>query len=278
MKSKQQTEWLSAFLLTTLVLSGMCLGLYVEKLQGITGLIQQLRVYSFGLMAVFFIVLLLNRKKPSRAITLTIFSFTFSLLLLTSTVYHFEHASSGKPWVPFVGQKLFLFALSVFVAGPYWVNALWMFLFILQTVFLWFGTDHGNTSLFIDAWEPWYTLFFGVTSATLLTFRFYHESALQKLITERSHLQHLEHLTQVFFGIRDLTNTPLQNLKISSELLSHKKVDAAELTKLINNATERLTSLSQVFKCFENTYSWGKRAPMTEAEILASLKELESKS
>jgi hypothetical protein len=261
--------------LTLLAVAGMFVGLYVEKLQGIAGGIQKVRFATIGVMLIFAFVLYRFRRNPGTRMTLSIFVLCFWWLIFLSTVSHFQHANSDKPWVPFIDQKLFFFGLSVFVVGPVWINAVAMLIVVLQVFTLWFMTDLGDTSQFTNAWEPWYTLYFAAVSYVLLAFRFYHESALRKLTEEKVRLHHTEYLAHVFSSIQGLSNRPLQKLRLSAELLASRRVTPETVRDEISVSTERLTSLGRIFKVFEKRFAPKDPTPMTEAQILASLKELE---
>lgn len=271
---QRRTEWLSNLLLTVLVFTGESIGIHVENLQGMKGILHTARILTLPLMALFMIRLIVIRKNPPRRDLRGIFFLTFLWLFCTSTLYHFQYAHWNL-WVPFIDQKVFLFGLSLLVAGPYWINIFWIVLFSVQTIALWTLVDIGDKSRFAAVWEPWYTILYGIVCLALVVIRILNERGLQKLSAEKAALQHTEYLARVFVSIRDLANTPIQNLIILSEVL-HKE-NNEEAMGQIHRAAERLRSLSQIFKSFAESYTWSGEAPMTEEEILKSLKNFSGK-
>ncbi len=66
----------------------------------------------------------------------------------------------------------------------------------------------------------------------------------------------VKNLARAFIQIRDLMNTPLQNIEFATELLGNDEIDQQELLSKIANAVEQMRKINGSLRRFENDVDW----------------------
>jgi hypothetical protein len=158
-------------------------------------------------------------------------------------------ANSDIGFVPFGGFKIEAIAIALIAPYPLLNGYLSILGCALVPVVMYY-------SVFVDlqtrmtVQEPWLT----VVSVVIcfLVYMFRHrglkvERELSKLKTEK---ENLEELAKIFLSLRDLTNTPVQNLMLVSTLLLENKINAERASKYLNVSTQQLSLISEILSEF----------------------------
>jgi len=183
-------------------------------------------------------------------------------------------AHLGTPISSLSGPKLLFIALAVLVPGPYWVNAALMLMVAMETAAMWFLLDLGAHQVTVIPKEPWQTLMYGVVAVVLLYFRRRDEQMIRSLSRGQAKTEMLEMLAKIFLSIRDLSNTPLQTIELSVEILKRRPAESQYVLPALTNATRRLSQMNKIFSHLESQLSWDREDLMSEHEILRLMADL----
>ena len=169
---------------------------------------------------------------------------------------HVALANSHVLWAPFSGLKAALLALAVIVPGYVWVNLLLMAGLAVEAIFLWYTLHLGSLPFVVSTYEPWFTILLFVVCAWLPLYRRSIQSLQRQLAVAEARAETLAQVAQLFLGIRDESNTPLQNLIAGYEILDRRHPEEKEVLAGINRATTRLRELSQRLRSYDEFLEW----------------------
>ncbi len=177
--------------------------------------------------------------------------FWINYIAITYIIGHANYvlASSNIGFIPFGGFKLEAIAIALIAPYPL-VNG---YLSILGCAVVPIGmyfTVLADLQSRMTVQEPWLTLVAVVICLMVYIFRHRGlkvERELSKLKTEK---ENLEELAKIFLSLRDLTNTPIQNLMLVSTLLIENKINAERAAKYLNVSTQQLSLISEILSEF----------------------------
>lgn len=272
--SERYFEWWSVLVFTVLLFLSQAIALYVDASHQLGQLLLRSREISIGMAVVGMMVLILFHQRSSRVVTSAVYSMAFLSFLITSAIAHFENLNTGRTELLFSGHKLVFLALSVLVAGPYWLNIVFMLSLVVEVSFLTAVSPMGSRAVIYQAGEPGYTVIYALVAGALLAFRYQYQRLARELVMEKERRELLGELTHIFASIRDLTNTPLQKLEIAAALLQRNPLDHAILVKIVKDSVEKLNFLNRIFKSYEKEVRQKNESLLTEDEILRNLEKL----
>lgn len=183
-----------------------------------------------------------------------------------------EAAASTQLWIPFQNLHFHLFALVILVPGSYLINFILIVGFAIEALILWLYLDLPHLPNVILFTEPIFTFLYVVVAIALLWFRYRDEQTIQRLSLEHAKAEVLETLARIFLSIRDKSNTPLQTLKISIDLLKMKRPLDDHTISVLENSVNRLSFLSDILKMSEEKMEFNGEELMTDEEILQWIK------
>ena len=181
-------------------------------------------------------------------------------------------ASSGNPWVPFMGYRIAFFVLAVCVVGPFYLNAILIGAFALETVGLWYYLDLASKPWVIATGEPLFTFAFGVIGCLLLFFHYKYRETNRLLAATLAKSQVLEKMAKVLLTIRDKSNTPLQTIVFEADMLRDLHPGNAASVTGIQNSVQRLKDLSKAYNELEANVVWDGTELFDIGDFLKSLK------
>ena len=267
-----RSSWLAILLGSLLIVSGQ---LSLASDFSPTPMMLRLRVAHVLFAMVVAVGAILLRRRWNRTLG------GWSLLLLTlplyplSWLFHVEAAQAGETWLPLAGFKLYFLALSVLIAGPYWLNALLIAGFAVETMLIWRLLDLRNLPSAVTVGEPVTTTLYAAVSVAMLAFRVYHDSVARALARTQAKAETLEQMARIFLTLRDRANTPIQTLEGAAELLRVKHPEAERLSAVIKRASDRLAHTANLLARLESQIAWTGDELMTDEEILRWLDRLE---
>jgi hypothetical protein len=219
-------------------------------------------------LAVLILIFTLIKKEKCASKTCTIlFVCLYLPFYYMQWLLHRDLAISGLVWVPIASFRLHFFALALLVPGSYLINFILMSGFALEAALVWFYFDIPHLSNAVTQGEPVYSLLFFVISLSFLAFRYRDEKIIKKLYLKQARLEVFENLARVFLSIRDKSNTPIQTLGVSVELLKKKNASDQEAIIIMENAVKKLTLLSEVLKKTESKISNKDIVLMSDEEL-----------
>jgi hypothetical protein len=105
----------------------------------------------------------------------------------------------------------------------------------------------------VPSWQPWTSLAFGGCMALLALYRAHRQRGEVVTIVRLEQAGALQRILRSHLAVRDLVNTPLQTLRISTHLLATRCPEAGEVVGNIERAVERLNELNQLLSDGEST-------------------------
>lgn len=78
----------------------------------------------------------------------------------------------------------------------------------------------------------------------------------------------LDDLARIFLGLRDLTNTPIQSIELTSRLLETEHLTPIEGAQHLERSLIRLRELSQILTSYERDVNWEETRPSFDAMTL----------
>ena len=272
-QEEQKAAWNSLFFLAIIVAFMSVVAFYTDLKSQNVALLVVLR--SINILTSIFIIFTLLRQqgRASRPLMTRLFLFLVLPLYPITWIGQSSLASAGQPWVPFMGYRVAFFVLAVCVVGPFYVNALLIAAFAVESFVLWFYLDLGSKPWIIATGEPLFTFAFAVVGALLLFFHAKYRETIRLLALARARSQVLEQMAKLFLTIRDKSNTPLQTIEFEADLLGDLHSDNAPSVNGIQNSLGRLKDLNKVFNELEAHVVWDGTELFDIQSYLKSLKK-----
>jgi hypothetical protein len=176
-------------------------------------------------------------------------SFLISCYITAVTNIHL--ALDPKVLSPFAGFKLA--ALVIAVLAP--VPVLNGYLAIIICGFLPVGlyyTVMSHAQSVISVQEPGLTFVTATISLMVLAYRnrsLQVERSYAKLMAEKENLRELSH---VFLALRDMTNTPLQIITLTADLLETQKISPEKAAKHLKSAVGKLNHVAEILAEYQS--------------------------
>ena len=117
--------------------------------------------------------------------------------------------------------------------------------------------------------EPWFILIYALFGAVLLIYR------LRGMVLERNMLRAQAEaiaagqLARTFMRIRNYTNTPIQTIAFTTELLRAKTHDLKPILDRLERAVDKLTELGHALNSYENAHKWSPGDESLAATMMA---------
>jgi len=199
-----------------------------------------------SLISIYFI-----RAKNKTSSFQNSFIFWINYLAITYIIGHANYvlASSNIGFIPFGGFKLEAVAIALIAPYPL-LNGYLSILGCALVPAVMYYTVLADFQSRMTVQEPWLTVVAVVICFMVYIFRHRGltvERELSKIKTEK---ENLEELAKIFLSLRDLTNTPIQNLMLVSTLLLENKINAERAAKYLNVSTQQLSLISEILSEF----------------------------
>jgi hypothetical protein len=188
-----------------------------------------------------------QRKTPSRAICAAAFLTVVAASLVTMTVNQHQLSLSGRMLLPLVGHKAALLAIAM-IAPTIWLGSISIGLITLAVILQTRVFTRG--ALFPG--EPLLTCLIAGVAVAVLVSRARGRAAERALALTRAEATSAERLATIFLAIRDLANTPLQTLELSTSLLELRNVADIDLVARMKRALAQLQRLDAVLLAEES--------------------------
>lgn len=179
------------------------------------------------------------------------FIFWINYISVTYVIGHANYflATSDIGFSPFGGFKIEAFAIALIAPYPM-LNGYLSILGCALVPTIMYYTILADYQSRMTIQEPGLTVVTVVVC--LLVYMYRHrglkiERELSKIKTEK---ENLEELAKIFLSLRDLTNTPIQNLMLVSTLLIENKINSERAAKYLNVSTQQLSLISQILSEF----------------------------
>jgi hypothetical protein len=176
--------------------------------------------------------------------------------LFANAATNYELFRLGVSFSAFDAYKIAPLAVAVIAPTPRWVALVAIAASGLAPVALYFLVFPPAARAAIAVQEPWLTFIFAFVALLVLRHSLKGirmERDMERLDAER---QAVDKLARIFLGLRDLTNTPLQAIEMTSKLLASESMTAAEASHYLERSLVRLRELSRVLTAYELELDW----------------------
>jgi hypothetical protein len=217
------------------------LGLTIDAAYWETSHGRVLAIYfaAIGVILLLLLLLLARRARPSEA--LSAFTVLCNAAVVLAALWGADDVLAREPraWVPFQSHKLGVLVIALIAPTPSWVGAAWIVAFTLAsaTQYLAFPLE---VRAHLATGEPWASLAFGAFAAVILVYRVRLLQVERTAARAQAEAESLKRLASIGLAVRDLSNTPLQTLRLSAALLRRRHPEEAARLDQIDRAIERL--------------------------------------
>jgi hypothetical protein len=181
-------------------------------------------VGGFAVAVALAAMLVWTRDRPSVQMVTWTFVVTFVILLVgvvLATAF-FRNRAPPHPYEPFVGPKLMMVVLPLFL--PYRVKLVVLLEAILlgQVIVLFYGFDLSAKRAYMPLVEPWSALLFAGCGVLIMLQREQRHAASLRLLRAQRELAAMTRRAGLCLALRDQINSPLQVLHLSLASLERR--------------------------------------------------------
>jgi hypothetical protein len=116
--------------------------------------------------------------------------------------------------------------------------------------------------------EPWFILIYALFGAVLLVYRLRGVALEREMLRVQAEAAGTERLARTVLRLRDYTNTPLQTITFTTELLRAKNHDLKPILDRLERAVDKLTELGHSLNTYENAHKWSPGEESLDATIM----------
>jgi signal transduction histidine kinase len=212
------------------------------------------------------VFLLIRRQRATVRLGSAVFLVNMVTILVALWITSGYWATTGRPWTPFQANKLG--ALAVAMLAPQLGVGLVSIAGLAATAI--------GKVYFIDpeiqrgfpVGEPWFVLIYALFGAVLLIYRLRGLALEREMLRMQAEAAAAEQLARTFLRLRNYTNTPLQTIAFTTELLRAKHEDLKHILDRLERAGDKLTELSHALNRYENAHKWSPGEESLEVAIM----------
>src|SRR4030095_4124858 len=116
--------------------------------------------------------------------------------------------------------------------------------------------------------EPWFILIYALFAGVLLIYRLRGLALEREMLRVQAEAAAAEQLARTFLRLRDYSNTPIQTIAFTTELLRAKNYDLKPTIDRLERAVHKLTEFSRALSSYEKKHKWGPGEESLEATIM----------
>jgi len=253
---------------------GMLLELAI--IRNIPGVSATPAVISATVALMLLVVLYSRRKTPSVQLASIIYLINSASVVTVLILTNVQFATLEGNWVPFQAAKLGCL-IAAMVAPEFWVGLLSILAYCLGSVLQFEFFFPAEVKAQVSAAEPWATLAFGLAGVLSLVYRFRRIQLEQEVARIQAQSFAIQRLASAFLNIRDLMNTPLQVIELSTGLLRNRNQPPKPLLDRIERSVESLREINGVLVEHEKEIGWqaktqSKNSPLAGDSTPAGVK------
>jgi hypothetical protein len=214
------------------------------------------------------LLLWLYRHKRSQLLASWIYLTGILSAIATVTLNHEFFVHANTPFAPFIGIKLLAAIVALQTPAIRWVG--WSALGGLAvTPVVQFYHWPSEVRYNFGAMEPWITLCVVLCSG----FLYYHRLQVFEMFERKAKFEaaasELRRFTHLLLGAQHLTNTPLQIIESTTQLIRDQHPEASHLVQKIEKAFVPIQHISQLMSFGKSHISWD------EVQLPSSIEDFE---
>jgi len=211
------------------------------------------------------VFLLICRQRATVRLSSVVFLLNTVAILVALWITSGYWASAGA-WTPFQAHKLGALTVSL-LAPPLGVGLVSIAGFaataIAKSYFL-----HPDIQRGFPVGEPWFVLIYALFAGVLLIYRLRGLALERDMLRVQAEAVAAEQLARTFVRLRDYTNTPIQTITFTVELLRAKNHDLKPMIDRLERAVNKLTELSHALTSYENAHKWSPGDESLDATMM----------
>jgi hypothetical protein len=244
--------WRGAFVAAALNAVGMSVDFLLARD------IPKVSIYPFAMSALvgigLIVFLLIRRQRATVRLGSVVFLLNTVAILVALWITSGYWASAGRAWTPFQANKLGVLAVPL-VAPQLGVGLASIAGFAATAIAKFYFLDPEIQRGF-PVGEPWFVLIYALFGGVLLIYRLRGMALEREMLRMQAEAAAAEQLARTFVRMRDYTNTPIQTIAFTTELLRAKNHDLKPILDRLERAVDKLTELSHALTSYENAHKW----------------------
>jgi hypothetical protein len=217
---------------------------------------------GIGLM----VFLLIRRQRATVRLGSTVFLVNAVAAMVTLWITSGYWATSGRAWTPFEANKLGALAVPMLapqlgvglaaIAG-FAATAIGKFYFLDPEIHRGFPVG-----------EPWFIVIYALFGAVFLVYRLRSIALEREMLRVQAEAAAAAQVARTFLRLRNYTNTPIQTITFTTELLRAKTHDLKPTLDRLDRSVGKLSELSNALNNFLKVHKWSPGEESLEATIL----------
>ena len=244
--------WRGAFAAAVLNAAGMSVDFFLSRD------ISTMPTYPYALSALIgiglIVFLLIRRQRATVRLGSAAFLTNTVAILAALWITSGYWATTGRTWTPFQANKLGTLAVAM-LAPQLVVGVVSIAGFAATAVGKFYFLDPDIQRGF-PVGEPWFILIYALFGTVLLIYRLRGMALEREMLRVQAEAAAAERLARTLLRLRDYTNTPVQTIVFTTELLRARTRDLKPILDRLERAVEKLTELSRVLTSYENAHKW----------------------
>jgi hypothetical protein len=217
---------------------------------------------GIGLM----VFLLVRRQRATVRLGSAVFLVNMVTIMVALWITNGYWATTGRPWTPFQANKLGALAVAM-LAPQLGVGLVSIAGFAATAIGKVYFLDPDIQRGF-PVGEPWFVLIYALFGGVLLIYRLRGLALEREMLRMQAESAAAEQLARTFLRLRNYTNTPLQTIAFTTELLRAKHDDLKHILDRLERAGDKLTELSLALNRYESAHRWSPGEESLEAAIM----------
>lgn len=203
-------------------------------------------------LSIGFLILVYTSRPFSVIINSSIFFISFATVIIGSTITNLQLLHSGVNYQAFLGYKIGALYIALFAPRPIILGYVLIGFCGIASFFHFFLLPSELQGL-LPVQEPWVSMVYVAVSFLILFYRIKNSSLEKTLFQLKAENKASLELARVFLALRDLTNTPLQTIELTTSLLEAEEISKKEGAFHLSRAMLRLRELSMLLASFEKS-------------------------
>jgi hypothetical protein len=211
------------------------------------------------------VFLLIRRQRATVRLGSAVFLVNTVAILVALWITSGYWATTGRSWTPFQANKLGSLAVAMLapqlgvgvasIAG-FAAIAIGKFYFLDPEIHRGFPVG-----------EPWFVLIYALFGVVLLIYRLRGIALEREMVRMLAEAAANEQLARTFLRVRNYTNTPIQTIAFTTELLRAKTHDLKPILDRLERAVNKLTECSRLLGSYETAHKWNRGEESLEVTI-----------
>jgi hypothetical protein len=219
------------------------------------------------------VFLLIRRQRATVRLGSAVFLVNMVAMLVALWITSGYWATTGRAWTPFQANKLGALAVSL-LAPQLGVGLASIAGFAAMAIGKFYFLDPEIQRGF-PVGEPWLILIYALFAGVLLIYRLRGLALEREMLRIQAEAAAAEQLARTFVRLSDYSNTPIQTIAFTTELLRAKTHDLQPTLDRLDRAVEKLTELSHALTRYEDAHKWSPGdesldATMMDAQLFGS--------